>query len=94
VKESIGELFRHESSIRVGEKFDNPFTFARDLRGAFPFLTARAVGSKAFTAGSGTPGITRGFNYGNSKAQNLIKIAKQLIVFKFCEQKGRKLVIT
>jgi hypothetical protein len=87
VKKSIGELFRHVSSIRAGEKFDNPFTFAGDPCGAFSFLTARA----ALNAGSGAPGITRGFNYGNNKAHNLIKIAKQLIVFKYCKLQDCKL---
>jgi hypothetical protein len=50
VKESI-ELFRHESSIHVGE-FDNPFTFAQDPRGCIHLLTTGG-GLKAF-AGSGT----------------------------------------
>jgi hypothetical protein len=89
VKRSIGELFRHESLILSGEKFDNPFTFARDPLGAFTFLTARAAG--AATSNGAAAGISRGFNYGNNKAHNLIKIAKQLIVFKYCELHNRRL---
>jgi hypothetical protein len=59
------------------KKFDRLFTFAH---GAFNFLTAGLVGS---TASREAPGITRGFNYRNDKAHNLIKIAKQLIVVKY-----------
>jgi hypothetical protein len=89
VKQSIGELFMHQSSaLGVVGNFDNPFTFARDPQGAFSFLTARGVGSTVLI---GEQGISKGFNYGNEKAKNLIKIAKQLIVFKYCELHDRQL---
>jgi hypothetical protein len=58
------------------------------LQWAFSFLTARAVDS---TVSIDEPGITRGCNYGNTKADTLIRIAKQLIVFKHCELQGRQL---
>jgi hypothetical protein len=82
VKQSISELFRHTSSV-CGGKFDNPFTFARDPGGAFTFLNARAKGST--TVSHGAPGISHGFNFGTTKALNLIKIAKQLILYKYCD---------
>jgi hypothetical protein len=88
VKKSIGELFMHVSSVCAGKKFDNPFTFALDPLEAFLFLTARARGSAVSSVSSG---ITCGLNYGNTKAHNLIKIAKQLIVFKYCQLQHRNL---
>jgi hypothetical protein len=83
VKRSIlEELFRHESSVLSGEKFDNPFPFAQHPLRASTFLTARAVGVTPLNAGIGAAGISRGINYGNNKARKVVKLAKQLIAFK------------
>jgi hypothetical protein len=80
-EKSMSELFLQESPVVVG-------SIARDTRGSFKFLAARVVGS---TVSNGDQSITRGFNYGNDKARNLIKVTKQLIVFKYCELQDRQL---
>jgi hypothetical protein len=85
----IGELFLLDSSVCGRKKFDSPFTFARDPRGAFNFLTARSVGSPV---SNGAPAIDRASSMlGMIWHINLTKIAMQLIVFKYCERQDRQL---